>query len=110
MLEENKAVFDDFRILHANYGMDEDKLQDEFNAEGEKILKLVNEWENKLCSQSEKAGYANYTGNLAEKFQAELRTEFPLIDHVGIISIKKTFSVKQIKPQSRFVLKKIKVN
>jgi len=110
MLEENKEAFDDFKILHANYGMDEEGLQDKFNKEGEKILKIVNEWENKLCSQSEKAGYANYTGNLAEKFQTELKMSFPLIDHVGIISIKKTFNLKQIKPKSPFVLKKIKMN
>ena len=96
MLEENKKVFDEFKILHANYGMNEDKYQDEFNTEGEKILKIVNEWENKLCSQSEKAGYSNYTGNLAEKFQTELRSVFPLIDHVGIISVKSTFKIKKL--------------
>jgi hypothetical protein len=96
MLKENKEVFDEFTILHANYGMDEEKYQDEFNKEGEKILKIVNEWENKLCSQSEKAGFANYTGNLAEKFQAELRSAFPLIDHVGIISIRSTFQIKKL--------------
>jgi hypothetical protein len=96
MLEENKKAFDEFRTLHANYGMDEEKYQNEFNREGEKILKIVNEWENKLCSHSEKAGYANYTGNLAEKFQAELRLAFPLIDHVGIVSTRSTFSLKKL--------------
>jgi hypothetical protein len=96
MLKENKKAFDEFKALHANYGMDEENLQDEFNAEGEKILKIVAEWENKLCSQSEKAGYANYTGNLAEKFQAELRAAFPLIDHVGIIAVRSTFKIKKL--------------
>jgi hypothetical protein len=96
MLTENKKVFDEFKTLHANYGMDEEKYQEEFNREGEKILKLVNEWENKLCSQSEKAGYANYTGNLAEKFQGELRNTFPLIDHVGIVSTRSTFKIKKL--------------
>ena len=99
MLEENKKIFDNFKTLHANYGMDEDKYQDEFNSEGEKILKIVHEWENKLCSQSEKAGYGSYTGNLSEKFQAELRLAFPLIDHVGIISKRSTFSLKKINPK-----------
>lgn len=96
MLEENKKAFDDFKILHANYGTDEEKYQDEFNREGEKVLKIAAEWENKLCSQSEKAGYANYTGNLAEKFQAELRGLYPLIDHVGIVTIKSTFKIKKL--------------
>jgi hypothetical protein len=110
MLKENKDAFNAFTLLHGNYENDENKYQNEFNKEGEKILKIVNEWENKLCSRSEKAGFANYTGNLAEKFQAELRAYFPLIDHVGIISVKKTFNVKQIKPKVPFVLKKIKVD
>jgi hypothetical protein len=96
MLEENKDAFDKFRLLHANYENDDEKYQNEFNVEGEKILKIVNEWENKLCSQSEKAGYANYTGNLSEKFQSELRLAFPLIDHVGIISTRSTFQIKKI--------------
>lgn len=96
MLDEHKKDFDEFRTLHANYGLDEDKYQDEFNKVGAQILKIVNEWENKLCAHSEKAGYASYTGGLAEKFRAELRLAFPLIDHVGIISKKSTFTLKKL--------------
>src|SRR5687768_8226473 len=58
MLLENKADFDKFRAIHADYGMDEESHQDEFNKVGAEILKIVNEWENKLCAHSEKAGYA----------------------------------------------------
>lgn len=95
MCEENKDAFDKFKRLHGDYSTDEEKYQEEFNLEGERILKIVHEWEDKLCSQSEKAGFGNYTGNLAEKFQAEVKTAFPLIDHVGIIV--KPFSLKKIK-------------
>lgn len=95
MVKENKEAFDKFAKIHVDYGMDEDKYQEEFNKEGEKILKIIHEWEDKLCSQSEKAGFGNYTGNLAEKFQAEVKSHFPLIDHVGIIVNK--FSLKKIK-------------
>ncbi len=94
MLESNKELFDKFKSLHANYGLDEETYQEEFNSEGEKILKVANDWENKLCSQSEKAGFGNYTVNLAEKFQGELRRHFPLIDHVGIVV--KKFSLKKL--------------
>lgn len=97
MLAENKDVFNAFTLLHAKYEADEEKYQDEFNREGEKILVIFKDWENKLCAHSEKAGYASYTGGLAEKFQSELRTYFPLIDHVGIISVKRTFTLKKIK-------------
>ena len=97
MIEANKDAFESFRKVHDQYSLDEEKYQEEFNKAGEAILPLIHEWENKLCSQSEKAGYGGYTGGLAEKFQAEVKREFPLIDHIGIIVEK--FSVKQIKLQ-----------
>lgn len=97
MIQENKDIFDKFANLHADYEMDEEKYQEYFNSEGEKILKIIHEWEDKLCSQSEKAGFGNYTGNLAEKFQTEVRSHFPLIDHIGIIETKSTFNLKKIK-------------
>lgn len=96
MIEKNKTIFEKFKLLHANYGMDEEKYQEEFNKEGEKIMAIVHEWENKLCSQSEKAGYGSYTGNLSEKFQGEVKYTFPLIDHVGIISKRSTFNLKKL--------------
>ncbi len=110
MVEANKELFDKFAKVHTNYGMDNDKqslaggtskFQEEFNREGEEVLAVIHEWENRLCSHSEKAGYANYTGNLAEKFQEEVKSHFPLIDHIGIIVKKHSpvsdgFSVKKI--------------
>ncbi len=95
MVTENKEAFDKFAKLHMDYSMDEDKYQDDFNTEGEKILTIIHEWEDRLCKTSEKAGYSSYTGGLAEKFQAEIKNHFPLIDHVGIIVNK--FSLKKIK-------------
>ncbi len=95
MVGENKEAFDKFTQKHFEYSTDEEKYQEEFNKAGEEILKIIHEWEDKLCSQSEKAGFGNYTGNLAEKFQTEVRSHFPLIDHVGIVT--KKFSLKRIK-------------
>ncbi len=95
MVKENKDDFDKFAKIHMNYGGDEDKFQEEFNKEGEKILAIIHEWEDRLCKQSEKAGFGNYTTNLSEKFQAEVKSHFPLIDHIGIIVNK--FSLKKIK-------------
>ena len=48
------------------YSLDQDGLQDKFNEEGTKIVIIIREWENKLCSTSEKAGYGGYTTNLSE--------------------------------------------
>lgn len=100
MIEENKEAFDKFTQAHFDYSTNEDKYQVIFNTEGAKILDIIHEWEDKLCSQSEKAGFSSYTGNLAEKFQAEVRSHFPLIDHIGIIPAKPTaasFNLKRIK-------------
>jgi hypothetical protein len=95
MVSENKEAFDKFTQAHFEYSIDQNKNQEKFNEEGEKILVIIKEWEDKLCSQSEKAGFANYTGNLAEKFQDEVKSHFPLIDHIGIVVNK--FSLKKIK-------------
>ncbi|MBU3923828.1 MAG: hypothetical protein KJ592_02840 [Nanoarchaeota archaeon] len=70
-------------------------MQDEFNKIGAKVLSIIREWEGKLCSQSEKAGFGNYTTNLSEKFMAEVRKSYPLIDHIGII-VKNKFGIKKI--------------
>lgn len=97
MVEENKEVFDNFTKIHFEYSTDQDKYQDKFNKEGEKITELIHEYENRLCKTSEGAGYGSYTGNLAEKFQNEVRSHFPLIDNIGIIVTKKpSFSLKKI--------------
>lgn len=97
MVEENKKAFDEFTNSHFLYSQDPDMRQDDFNKEGEKIQKIIHEWEDRLCKNSEKAGFSSYTGNLAEKFQDEVRNHFPLIDHIGIIVKKnKSFTLKKL--------------
>jgi len=84
MLDFEKDAFNKFRIIHDDYALNPNKFQTEFNIEGEKILTIVRTWENKLCMQSEKAGYGSYTTNLAEKFQEEVRKHFPEIVNIGL--------------------------
>ena len=97
MLEENKGAFDSFRTLHLEYSIDQQNLQEKFNEEGAKILEIVRDYENKLCANQERGMYNKFSTGLAEKFQAEVRKIFPLIDHVGI----------KINKESAFILKKI---
>ncbi len=85
MLTNEKKTFDEFTKLHLQYSLDQDVVQEKFNKEGEKVVTIIREWENKLCSTSDKAGFGGYTSNLSEKFWSEVRKSFPLIDHVGII-------------------------
>jgi len=100
MLEANKELFDDFREVHGRYALNQEANQAEFNKEGDKVLTVINEWEGKLCRQSESAGYGNYTGGLAEKFQAEIKKLFPMVDHIGLITDSNL-------NKEKFILKKI---
>ena len=93
MVEQNKNDFESFKIIHDEYALNPDRNQDKYNKEGKKIMFIIKEWESKLCHQQEKT-YSQYTGNLAEKFMEEVRKEFPMIDHIGIIV--KKFKLKKI--------------
>jgi hypothetical protein len=101
MIDNNKVLFDSFQKLHDDYALDSDRFQEKFNKEGEKILEVIREWENKLCMQSEKGGYSRFTPKLAEKFQDEIKKHFPKIDHVGLkvenpSKISNIFKIKKI--------------
>ncbi len=96
MLDENQKLFADFKEIHDKYSLDMDIWQEAFNQKGEEILKIIHEYENRLCHHSEGGQYAKFAGNLAEKFQTQVRQRFPLIDHVGIVTKKPRFSLKKI--------------
>lgn len=100
MLRENTLIFDDFKRLHDNYSLNPEKLQREFNDEGGKILEIIRDYENRLCSNTERGMYNKFSANLAQKFQDEVRKQFPMIDHVGL-KVEKTsnpsFFIKRIR-------------
>lgn len=104
MLEAEKELFGEFKKLHDEYSLNQEKLQTKFNEEGKKIVDIVHEWENKLCKQSEKGGYSHFTPKLAEKFQEEVKKHFPLIDHVGI---QVQYAPVTVSDNDAFILKKI---
>lgn len=104
MLENNKPLFDEFKTIHDKYGLEQDKLQDEFNKIGSQVQSVIRTWEDKLCGRSEGSGYASYSGNLAQKFQDEIRKAFPFIDNIGII---RETSPVVIPQENSFTLKKI---
>lgn len=106
MLLENKQVFDEFSLLHKKYETNEDKWQKEFNEKGKIVIDLVQEYENRLCANTERGMYSVYSAKLSEKFRDEIRKIYPMIDHIGIkVVTKKTplsppeFNLKKISPQ-----------
>lgn len=95
MMNLNKEAFDEFRIIHDEYALNPEKFQEEYNKAGSKIQVIIRKFEDMLCARSEGNGYGKYTSSLAEKFQNEVRREFPKIDSIGIT----TFSLKKITPK-----------
>ncbi len=104
MIEENKELFNEFRILHDKYSLNQGMYQAEFNGIGEKVKEVINEYENRVCANTERT-YSQYSANLAEKFHNEIRSIFPMIDFIGI----KMSSGSGSKPTSgdSFKLKKL---
>ena len=84
MLEVNKYIFHSFQKLHDDYSHDPKKWQNTFNSEGQKVLHIIQKWENTLCAKSESGKYAKFSSNLADKFWTEVRLVFPKIDYVGM--------------------------
>ncbi len=106
MLEENQKLFDDFRKLHNDYSLNPDTLQEKFNDDGKKILEVIHEYENRLCSNTERGMYNKFSEGLAEKFQNEVRKYFPKIDYIGLIVKPSSKS----SPSVEFALKKINLS
>ena len=99
MLSAHAEMFKAFDEIHALYVLDPDANQKRFNEEGERILEVIREYENRLCNKSQRTGYAAYTARLAEKFQELVKTRYPQIDHVGVIireAEAKEFTLKKI--------------
>lgn len=109
MIDENKEIFDKFRELHDRYALNQDELQEIFNKEGEKIVELLREYEDRLCRQTEKGGYSLFSGKLAEKFQDEVRKVFPYVDYIGL-KVEKAVKETVANLGESFNLKKIKLS
>lgn len=104
MIEENPKLFGEFRTLHDKYSNEQEKYQEEYNLIGEKIQEVIKEYENRVCANTERGMYSHYSGNLAEKFQNEIRAVFPMIDFIGIKTTKRNSDYIK---EEKFTIKKI---
>lgn len=84
MLKDHAEEFSKFKILHDKFAKDRMKYQDQYNKEGSEIVDLINTYEKRLCSRMEGGKNGVYSANLAEKFRAEIKKDYPLIDLVGV--------------------------
>jgi len=84
MLKTHRELFIKFKITHDMYAVDPKSWKEQFNEEGQKVLEIIREYEDKLCGYSEQGQYSKFSANLADKFWAEVRKNYPRIDFVGI--------------------------
>lgn len=83
MLETHKELFDSFKEIHDKFTKNPKEYKKQFNEEGQDILRIIQKWENILCSKSESGKYGKFSSGLSDKFWAEIRQLFPLIGKVG---------------------------
>jgi len=100
MYIKHSELFDSFETIHAAYVLDKATHQAEFNRQGQEVLRVVEDWENRLCNQMEKGKHSSFSHRLADKFREELRIRFPMIDFVGA----------KIKPAADFVIPRINLS
>lgn len=86
MISQNEEIFKKFRIVHDAYAIKPDENREEFNSIGRDLQDIIRDWENRLCSQSEKSSYGKFSANLSDKFWDEIRKDFPLIDQIGLLT------------------------
>ncbi len=84
MKEENQDLFAEFKEVHDDYEQNPDELQEQFNQQGKPVVKVIRDWERRLCRAMGKGKYSKYTQNLSEKFWDLVREEFAKIDMVGL--------------------------
>lgn len=85
MITDNSALFEEFRQIHDKYSQTPSEYSDKFNELGKLVMAQVRRYEDILCKRSEVHGFGEYTSKLAEKFQNEVRRNFPKIDEVGVV-------------------------
>jgi len=83
MIDENRELFNDFMDIHDKYAKDKKSHQDEFNKIGRKVMDVVRDRENRLCSGMSRS-YAQFSHRLADKFSDIIKKDFPLIDFIGV--------------------------
>lgn len=85
MLEIHHDLFTSFKEVHDKFAKNPKTYQKQFNEEGQDVLRIIQKWENILCSKSESGKYGKFSTGLSDKFWNEIRQHFPLIGKVGEI-------------------------
>lgn len=83
MKEKHQVELDSFQVIHNAYMRDRKTNQEKFNTEGAKTMEILRHYEKILCGKQERSDMARYSSNLSEKYWAQIKIDFPMIDFVG---------------------------
>ena len=80
MLSKNAELFAQYKTLVEQAKKSPAKYKEELEEIKFKILRVIRKNEDMLCAKSENTKqFSNYSQNLADKFQEEIKTHFPSI-------------------------------
>lgn len=83
MLAQNAEKFEAFTVVHDQYQagtLD----QANYNLKGRLVVDIVRDWDRRLCAAMGRGAFSKYSEQLSDKFWAQVRKDFPLIDKVGL--------------------------
>lgn len=80
----HKAEFESFREIHDLYKSNQKKYAKHYNIQGKKIRDYLDRAVNVLCGKSESSGHGMFSSVLADKFWAEVRADYPMVDFIGV--------------------------
>lgn len=69
MIENNQELFDELKTANQN--------SERFKEIQRNLLRIIRKNEDILCSKTENTHYVNFSTNLADKFQEEIKANYP---------------------------------
>lgn len=86
MATKHEPVLTAFKVAHDAYQADpkNSSVESTFHQQGHQVVRIMRDWERRLCSGMERGNNSVYSARLAEKFWEEIKKEYPLIDKVGV--------------------------
>ena len=84
MIDSNKELFDQFKVIHDKYSSDPEKNKNEFNAIGSQVMKVIRSYETHLTSEMNSSSYSRFATGLSDKLWSVVRKAYPMIDFVGV--------------------------
>lgn len=86
MWESHKDDLAAFQDIHDVYKANQrdNSAKQKFDDIGKKARAVMEDWDARLCQQMERGKNGVFSAKVSEKFWAEVKKDFPLVDLVGV--------------------------